>query len=100
MGGLYIPDVNLPGDGEFELWMEIKKDGSFTYFINGKWRNGKRKVIPIPPHGRCVDADALKVSLTFAKETAEWAVPALKAVLMIIDEMPTIIPADPEEEDK
>ncbi len=47
---------------------------------------------PIPPHGRLIDADALKVSLAFAEETAKWAVPALRAVLMVIDEMPTIIP--------
>lgn len=50
--------------------------------------------IEIRPHGRCIDADALKASLVFAEETAEWAVPALRAVLMIIDEMPTIIPAE------
>ena len=45
----------------------------------------------VPPHGRCIDADALKASLAFAEKTAEWAVPALRAVLMVIDEMPTII---------
>lgn len=43
---------------------------------------------------RLIDADALKVSLAFAEKTAEWAVPALRAVLMVIDEMPTIIPAE------
>lgn len=52
-------------------------------------------VRPVPkPHGRLIDADALKVSLAFAEKTAEWAVPALRAVLMVIDEMPTIIPAE------
>lgn len=50
--------------------------------------------VPIPPHGRLIDADALRVSLVFAEKTAEWAVPALRAVLMVIDEMPTIIPAE------
>ena len=53
-------------------------------------------LIPVPDHGRLIDADALKVSLAFAKETASWAVPALRAVLMVIDEMPTIIPAKEE----
>lgn len=51
------------------------------------------KAVPVPPHCRCIDADALKASLVFAEETAEWAAPALRAVLMVIDEMPTIIPA-------
>ena len=52
------------------------------------------KAIPVSPHGRCIDADALKASLAFAEKTAEWAVPALRAVLTVIDEMPTIIPAE------
>ena len=45
-------------------------------------------------HGRLIDADALKASLIFAETTAKWAVPALRAVLMVIDEMPTIIPSE------
>lgn len=52
------------------------------------------KRVPHVPHGRLIDADALKVSLAFAEKTAKWAVPALRAVLMIIDEMPTILPAE------
>lgn len=44
-------------------------------------------------HGRLGDLDALKVSLAFAKETAKWSVPLLRTVLMIVDKMPTIIPA-------
>ena len=51
-------------------------------------------LVPVPAHGKLIDADALKASLAFAEKTAEWAVPALRAVLMIIDEMPTIIPAE------
>lgn len=54
------------------------------------------KAIPVQPHGKLKDADALKVSLAFAEKTAEWAVPALRAVLTVIDEMPTIIPAEGE----
>ena len=53
-----------------------------------------QKRVPKRPHGRLIDADALKVSIAFAEKTAEWAVPALRAVLMVIDEMPTIIPAE------
>lgn len=51
-------------------------------------------LVPVPPHGRTIDADALKVSLAFAEKTAGWAVLALRAVLMVIDEMPTIIQAE------
>lgn len=58
-------------------------------------------MIEIPEnHGKLIDADALKVSLIFAEETAKWAVPALRAVLMVIDEMPSIIPAESSKEGK
>lgn len=50
-------------------------------------------LIPVPPHGDLIDRDVLKASLVFAESTAEWAVQALRAVLMVIDEMPTVIPA-------
>ena len=69
--------------------------------ISGKVRNWGLEtrlsdcpLVHVPPHGRGIDADALKVSLAFAEATAKWAVPALRAVLMVIDEMPTIIPAE------
>jgi hypothetical protein len=58
------------------------------------YRLDRCPLVPVPPHGRLIDADALKVSLAFAEKTADWAVPALRAVLMVIDEMPTIIPAE------
>ena len=58
------------------------------------YRTAISEIAELPPHGRLIDADALKVSLVFAEKTAEWAVPALRAVLMVIDEMPTIIPAE------
>ena len=48
----------------------------------------------VSSHGRLIDADALKASLVFAETTAKWAVPALRAVLIVIDEMPTIIPSE------
>lgn len=56
-------------------------------------------LIEVPePHGRLIDADALKVSLVYAKETAKWLVPLLRTVLIIVDKMPTIIPASEEGE--
>ena len=53
----------------------------------------------IPPLNRLIDANALKASLAFAEKTAKWAIPALRAVLMVIDEMPTIIPAEQAKEE-
>ena len=58
--------------------------------------NKRRKdcpLVPVPPR-RLIDADALKMSLVFSEKTAKWAVPVLRAVLMVIDETPTIIEAE------
>lgn len=58
--GLYIPDLRLPADDDFELWIAVKKDGSFTYNVSGGWHDGKQKAIPVPElHGRLIDADVL-----------------------------------------
>ena len=52
--GLYIPDLRLPADGDFELWIAVRKDGSFTYNVRGGWQDGKQKAVPVPPHGRLI----------------------------------------------
>ena len=56
-----------------------------------------KNAIPVISHGRLIDADALKVSLMFNEKTAKWTVSALRAALMVIDEMPTIIEAEESE---
>lgn len=61
--GLYIPDLRLPADGDFELWIAVRKDGSFTYNIRGDWQDGKQKAVPIQSHGRLIDADAMIASI-------------------------------------
>ena len=63
MSGLYIPNVCLPGDGDFELWIAVRKDGSFTYNISGEWRDGNQKATPVPDHGRLGDLDELYATL-------------------------------------
>ena len=75
----------------------IEKDESVVEYARKNERHPDCPLVPVPPHGRLIDADALKVSLAFAEKTAEWAVPALRAVLMVIDEMPTIIGAEEDE---
>ena len=75
-----------------DIWMIGNMPNEDTHLV-------KAKAVPVPPHGRGIDADALKVSLVFAEKTAKWAVPALRAVLMVIDEMPTILPAEETKEE-
>ena len=97
--GLYIPDLRLPSDDDFELWIAVKKDGSFTYNVREGWHDGKQKAIPVPePHGRLIDADA------FVKKYEEMAdkedgnqLDALILLRWFLEQnAPTIIPASAE----
>ena len=91
--GLYIPDMRLPSDGDFELWIAVRKDGSFTYNVSGGWQDGKQKAVPVPPHGRLIDADAFLALIndsTILSDFLKWIINPL------IRGEPTIIPAEDE----
>ena len=97
---ILIKGMEMPTSGTYEVSIDNtngKDKTIMSMFVRGSGGLiccGVYEIVPVPPHGRCIDADALKVSIAFAEKTAEWAVPALRAVLMVIDEMPTIIPAE------
>lgn len=95
MSGIYFPGIEMPKDIEPGLVIEFA-DG-----IDGKrysrlfhYRHGGltewHEVVPVPPHGRLIDADALTKSLFhyFAKSGARDTLEAL------IRTEPTIIPAE------
>lgn len=94
--GILIKGMEMPEFGALNTF--VLPDGKVLGEVSGQAPlrlNILGTAIPVPtPHGRLIDADALKVSLVFAEKTAKWAVPALRAVLMVIDEMPTIIEAE------
>ena len=101
MSGLYFPDVELPENGEFRVIL----------FSNGKLArcNGRNvRMIPVPDHGRLVDADALMVEYEKAENSSdqhgrefsysfrsggelctEWW-----PMHLMLRDAPTIIPAD------
>ena len=89
--GLYIPDLRLPDDGDFELWIAVRKDGSFTYNVRGGWQDGKQKAVPVPPHGRLIDADALA-----EQAITEWFCgnPRVNVPWRAVSDAPTIIEAE------
>lgn len=84
--GLYIPDLRLPADGDFELWIAVRKDGSFIYNVRGDWRGGKQKVFIVPPHGRLIDADKFKETLDYYISEAGWGNEINKALIWVKDE--------------
>ena len=100
--GLYIPDLRLPADGDFELWIAVRKDGSFTYNVRGGWQDGKQKAIPVPPHGRLISADELiefienRYEITWKDDYEGGIKDACIDFLEKISTMPTVIPASEE----
>lgn len=95
---ILIKDIEMPKEGNWTT-VRIYPDGTCAV---PNWQGDctlikGAQAISVPSHGRLIDSDALKNSLAFAESTARWAVPALRAVLMVIDEMPTIIPSESEE---
>lgn len=61
-------------------------------------KNGYKKyeAVPVPPHGRLIDADALLKKCEFVCTDDDVDVRAVR--YSVIDDAPTIIPADPAEE--
>lgn len=102
MSGIYIPNIKPPQDGDFELWISIKKDGSYNYNINGGWNKGKQKVIPVPKHGRLIDADTLEdnnityYAIPVLANITDAAIREAELVIRLkdLDAAPTIIPAN------
>ena len=98
MSGIYIPDVGLPQDGDFELWIAIKKDGSFTYNVSGKWRDGKQKAVPVPPHGDLIERNKANFTdFEIVMCNGDYK-EGMKMLLEKIESAPTIIPASEEGE--
>ncbi len=91
MSGIYIPDMSLPG--EEDLWIVVRKDGSFTYNVREGWQDGKQKTVPVPPHGRLGDLDALA---EYVHQQDDWlSETAIHAFCGILCKTPAIIPAEP-----
>ena len=91
MAGIYIPDKELPKGEGSELIIRIQPDGEVLDLH--KIHLGK-KAIPVPDHGRLIDADALKSRAT--EGTDEHGRKCLLIKIGFVNTMPTIIPADKE----
>ena len=93
---IYIKDIKMPVF-EHQSW-DIRKGTDKKWYVvdtNAETSDGVwHEIVPIPPHGRLVDADA--VSLEGGPyEYDEWCKWALDQYL----NAPTIIPAEPLKEE-
>lgn len=89
MSGIYIPGAKIP-DGDYVRVLMLHKDGTCVDGIGNVF-----KVVPVPPHGRSIDADTLTTSMAIPLDGKPYQyvhIDNIKAA-------PTIIPAEPPEEE-
>ena len=67
----------------------IHPDGKVFADLEGGWR--EYKAIPVPPHGRLIDADAFLQDLLFPSKEFE------RGMRELVGDAPTIIPAEEKE---
>lgn len=96
--GIYLSGIDMPKDEGSKLILQIFPNGEI-YDGHGirlgitKWA----EAIPIPPHGRCIDVDALIKELTLDDEDGNSGATLLMAIFLeVLKAAPTIIPAEEE----
>ena len=91
--GIYIAGLEMPKD--YSVIVKIFPDGRVGTIPYVQWFKVEliegTQAVPVPPHGRLIDADALDSSAT------DYSGNHL-VYLVDIDDAPTIIPADTAEE--
>ena len=91
MSGIYISKLEMPKDGEFII---VRSDGESYYVSKSPKEAKKGHAIPVPYHGRLIDADALCKAMS----DYDWGQDSYwdEAAVGLVCDAPTIIPADKE----
>ena len=101
MSGIYIHGLSMPRKTGI-VSIVLSGDGSALLCEDGAY--SEIKAMPVPDHGRLIDADRL-VDKHFSKKYLEKAMTASKDEMgtalvnipLVINSAPTIIPADKED---
>jgi hypothetical protein len=93
---ILIKNVELPTD--HPLWIVVHSDGTVeANEVSASrpvgWQTLRNAAVPVPPHGRLIDADALDADLEWQDmHTGEWD--AVGFSIKEIENAPTIIEAE------
>ncbi|MBQ1756084.1 MAG: hypothetical protein IIZ96_05025 [Oscillospiraceae bacterium] len=98
--GVYIKNMKMPEDGE-TVTLTICADG--LVFEEFKEPGDVFHAVPVPPHGRLIDAGAnlaVMMRVIDAPYTRRGKIDTamLKACIKMFEEAPTIIPAEEEKD--
>lgn len=106
--GILIKNIELPRNDDEYVIITVYGDGGVVYGpLNRPHVRYKNRAVPVPPHGRLIDADALEHDYRENAEDAwnkeaspiSWA-DAFDELADMVADAPTVIPADPAEEGK
>lgn len=99
MGDVLIKNIEMPKEGR--LTLQISADGA-VYVVNSCRITAETyttDAVPIPPHGRLIDADALNYTMLYKENWMRGTGVEAPAVWKKdIEDAPTIIPASEEGE--
>lgn len=88
--GIYLPNMEMPRKGQM---LVIFPDGTSYVCFNGmRERLTQTTAVPVPPHGRLIDADEMRDEWLINGEN-EYVYDT-NAFLESIDNQPTVIPAE------
>lgn len=93
--GVYLPNVDMPKDDKV-VTIQICPDGSIWQQYRGTVPNAK--AVPVPSHGRLIDADALWVEINKICDRRDAGIitdlTCLQQILSALRHAPTIIQAE------
>lgn len=100
MSGIYIHGMEMPKAGAYicELGVLDENTAVLTVCTPIDKSQISYKLVPVPPHGRLIDADALMERFSYSPGDTREDMIWIRAARRIIIEATTIIPADKEEE--
>lgn len=99
MSGIYIPGMEMPTEGSW-VTLRVFPDGQcFLYSWCGNDFDFMEHLtaVPVPDHGRLIDANALW-EVAYKAWGTEYDPWVCNLFMEMINNAPTIIPADKEEE--
>ena len=88
---ILILGMEMPKDREINLRIDEKGE----VYVYGSYPTELHKAVPVLPHGRLIDADALIKSLSLDEDDAENGASLLMAIFLeVLKAAPTIIEAE------
>ena len=99
--GIYIKGMEMPKDPFYPVHATIYADG--TVITGHGIGESAKEAVPVPPHGRLIDADALEYMELETCDTDDWhlireRIRGRNSIRRIIKNAPTVIPAEEEQQ--